>query len=759
MSSMSVNNNSESILFQISSSDANTFLHGTNNGQPFASKLLSINKIQFQVYIYPNGIDKKQIGNIQFIVVPNKFDTSIKSVAVCCQLCCPTLQIMFKQLKVLQKTSDTIDWYPHQFQISDYENIMKNGIIFICDIEVLKIKYKSNSSTMGGIGRKLSLHKRKHSRANSLSTDMNLYVFQPQTFQAKSQINIEWIIKNKITHHIYSQNINSMWCLSLCPKTSGIKNKNNSNVELVLKLLRLPHPDIRFIEVDFTVQINELFHVHRRNISFSYNKSTETSKLFLIYKLDEFSTFKLKMNIKIIKIFKDIGKNGKEIKDSWNIFGFVRDEFQPETFQCNTDYGQHNKTNEDEKDDMKSFYSSTGSIDDITENISISTSKTAHNKSQNIKKHIQKEIKDPQRKTSYSSMTLAPPTSTNTSYRSSITSYNSSHRASILHNIAENKEDHTHQLTVDHVPWDMHIEGNNNENKQQYGHETKMDGNMFNRKFECWLCDDLQLKEYLQNFISNGCADIRCIEDFDDKTLIDYGIINKHHRKLISKEAQKFIKGENDLQELMKKNQTLKSHKKTLQENGIFTLDELQSIQTEKELLKIVSTTNVCAEIWRIIKMAPLQLEISQLQEECQLIKQHNATFFGDAMKMYKQLEENNQYMQMQVQVASILDEYFSEFKNQKTSWDQSTPNPNINTRVSGRSISSYSGLSTKIRTGNNGDSIVPHSSHSTSGNSSSGPSDDTEFNRYSHGDSSNTSAIIFPKIKSNPWMERDNKQ
>eukprot|EP01084_Bolivina_argentea_P086559 156472_1 len=146
---------------------------------------------------------------------------------------------------------------------------MKNGIIFTCDIEVLNIKYKSNSSTIGGIGRKLSLHKRKHSRANSLSTDMNLYVFERRTFQAKSQINIEWIIVklNKRTHHICSQNINDMWCLSICPKTSGVKNKNNGNVELVLKLLRLPHPAIRSIEVDFTVQIfsevNKINEVHR----------------------------------------------------------------------------------------------------------------------------------------------------------------------------------------------------------------------------------------------------------------------------------------------------------------------------------------------------------------------------------------------------------------------------------------------------------------------------------------------------------------
>eukprot|EP01084_Bolivina_argentea_P138529 243844_1 len=164
------NSNSDSVRIQIPDAHINTFLHQTKNGKDCNSQLLSIKNIPFHIGLYPNGKKgKKHEGNIQFIVAPDKDkDSLVNYVAVYCQIYCPTLGIMFKGTKSLYKTSDIL-----QLQLSKDEHqdiIIKNGIMFICHIEVLKIKYKNNSS-MSGITRKFStsLKRRRSSGGSSFS--------------------------------------------------------------------------------------------------------------------------------------------------------------------------------------------------------------------------------------------------------------------------------------------------------------------------------------------------------------------------------------------------------------------------------------------------------------------------------------------------------------------------------------------------------------------------------------------------------------
>eukprot|EP01084_Bolivina_argentea_P138531 243846_1 len=324
--------NSDSVRIQIPDCHINTFLNQTKNGKDWKSQRLSIKNILFHIGLYPNGQGKKYAGNIQFIVEPDKDiykDCGIDYVAVYCQIYCPTLGIMFKGTKSLYKKTDILQLQLPKEKHQDI--IIKNGIMFICHIEVLKIIYKSQSR-VSGLTRKLStsLKKKKRSRNSASSRSVGSLdsiasdVFIPRTFHSKSSVNIEMVINDKMIHPVYSEDINNMWCLSVIRNILSTKTKKSrpQGRQLVINMIRLPHYDIKSIEVDYTVEIVPLIpqqssqcipvHIYGRNVLFSYKKTTETLNLFEASKLDEFGgIYKLKMNIKIITLYKDLGKNAK----------------------------------------------------------------------------------------------------------------------------------------------------------------------------------------------------------------------------------------------------------------------------------------------------------------------------------------------------------------------------------------------------------------------------------------------------------------
>eukprot|EP01084_Bolivina_argentea_P207882 354593_1 len=365
----------ETAYFPIKGSDLAQFLK-TNSAQCFASKSLSINNIHFQVYIYPNGTDKKNIGYVQFVVVPSKFDSNIKSVTVCCKLYCPVFQVMFKEVITLNKSSDNIQWSNYALPLSECEHIITHNrtdhLDFICDLEMLKIKDKSNKYN-SGIKQRLSIRKQ---------SGLPISAFQPRTLTLKTHTNIEWNITNQMIalfKHIingksfYSQDINNMWCLCVY--------SNGNHFELALKLLYLP-PEIKTIAVDFSIQKNKSVEklVQKRNILFNYKKTQETATLFKVSDLMKWCSSKVSISVKVKKIFQVVkGKNaiGEEVKGSFSKYGFT--DFPPGQFQFNIDYGkdkikygQTDKSSYYSMDDTK--YSHTP-ITDVTENLSDSRSK------------------------------------------------------------------------------------------------------------------------------------------------------------------------------------------------------------------------------------------------------------------------------------------------------------------------------------------------------------------------------------------------
>eukprot|EP01084_Bolivina_argentea_P171950 297887_1 len=228
----------ETVHFTIRRCDVNQFLK-SNTQQCFGSQSLSINNVNFQVYMYPNGRDKSNIGNIQ-LVINNTFEQKIKSVVVSCKLYCRSLQIMFKEVRILT-SKDGSQFSKCDLPLFECQNIMiKNGINyldFVCDIEILKIKY-------GTLPKQCS---------SSLSLIENT---------VKSHVHIDWVVSNKMMdlfkHSVskkcfYSEDIQNTWCL--CTYPNGTKGKKKDNgVELLLKLLRLPN-NLKLIALNYEIYI------------------------------------------------------------------------------------------------------------------------------------------------------------------------------------------------------------------------------------------------------------------------------------------------------------------------------------------------------------------------------------------------------------------------------------------------------------------------------------------------------------------------
>eukprot|EP01083_Nonionella_stella_P156174 505373_1 len=665
MSSSVATDTTESVHFAIKDSDLTQF-YKTNCGQEFASKALSISNIHFQIYIYPNGHKKEQFGYIQFMVVPwpTTFESNIKSITVRCQLYCGALQVMFKQVQTLHKVSDIIRWLPHR--IAAPQPQYTKHLDFVCDIELLRIKYKSN-----GLRRKLSLHSTR--REDSLSLPCMDNVFQPQSSLLKSHVDIVWTISNEMlqlfinasntTSH-YTQTMNSMW--SLCVFPNGMTQKDNENVMLLLKLMRLP-PEIRSIDVDVEIQSEEnhsmqMLH-RRREILFNYDKTQEIFPLFTSALLNTMKAFKLKVMIKIIKIYEDIGskQKGRAVTDSWSIFGY--DQFKPRTIHCyDIDHGYHQLI---DREKLKRSHSWTSSgLGDILDH---TVTDTLNDEDDEKRKSFEYY------KTTSSSLLTAPLTSVSRYSSNSITSYRPSVSLPPNVELLDIKED---VAVKDTLKWPIRPMTKQTHLKPEPWSPTSSDvddhgDNIFVTKFKQWLCEDVQKSQYLEAFKSMGCADIRLIKHFTEDTLLNIGINSEWDRKLLLDEINTLKMAQTKFNDLLDEHYVFRSFKSSLKRHGILTRSDLEHIPDEQalqEILNIPFDDNRIREIWCIIhpSQCRLQSEMNELREQHQVTMDAMDVFLQLMIKMQEKISAekpqlpNDQTRRIEQQQNGILNAYYA---------------------------------------------------------------------------------------------------
>eukprot|EP01084_Bolivina_argentea_P031875 58978_1 len=156
-----------------------------------------------------------------------------------------------------------------------------------------------------------------------------------------------------------------------------------------------------------------------------------------------------------------------------------------------------------------------------------------------------------------------------------------------------------------------------NQNEKKYDGDyvqEKQNGNKCKLKFEYWLCNVVNLKQYLSSFEQNEYNDISMIEYFDEDTIKnEIGIKKSVHYKLIMKKINEFKQLQNKFNVVLDNNAQLKQYKQEFEQNGIVTLKDLQTdIQTPQELGKIlrIRDQNKINLLWNIV-------ESEQFVQEC----------------------------------------------------------------------------------------------------------------------------------------------
>eukprot|EP01084_Bolivina_argentea_P146080 255880_1 len=161
-------------------------------------------------------------------------------------------------------------------------------------------------------------------------------------------------------------------------------------------------------------------------------------------------------------------------------------------------------------------------------------------------------------------------------------------------------------------------------------------------KFNHWLCDIVQLKQYLCLFQENECNDIRMVQDFDDDILKnEIGIAKTLHRKLILRKSKEFSESHIAFQMLLESDNELKQYKQQFEINGILTLKDFKNdIKSTQQLSQIlnIKNKNKINVIWKNIVCSPKQIE----NEEKMSVVHHIKKFSEKYTKCYYKLEANN---------------------------------------------------------------------------------------------------------------------
>ena len=234
----------------------------------------------------------------------------------------------------------------------------------------------------------------------------------------------------------------------------------------------------------------------------------------------------------------------------------------------------------------------------------------------------------------------------------------------------------THSI-IDHDDTEILFEGKDDsehDDDEKGLDEIRMHETIFTKKFKHWLCDNVKLAQYLIKFELRQSNDIRAIKYMDDTDLMNIGIENKFHRKIILEAIDIYKKLQQDFDELLDKHKVLRSFRGILKKKGILTRLDLANIPNKKELQTILNLSDdddKVSEIWYIIhpsqsqlhvEMNELQIQIKQtvamMEESLQSIQK-----MQNKIRMSKQNSFTRQLQQMQ---DSMVNDYYLICRNHR---------------------------------------------------------------------------------------------
>ena len=155
----------------------------TDNFEPFYSKSVLVNNIEFKIELYLNGQNDDEMGYVQFNIILFKIPHNVKSIVLTVRLHCKVRNTSYKQVQILTHKNDIISWPKYQLPLSELEG----DTVFGCDIELLQMKYSNSSSIVSNIFGGGN----KHNKDNDDEKEQ-IFTYRPLATTAK--VRFEWEI-------------------------------------------------------------------------------------------------------------------------------------------------------------------------------------------------------------------------------------------------------------------------------------------------------------------------------------------------------------------------------------------------------------------------------------------------------------------------------------------------------------------------------------------------------------------------------------
>eukprot|EP01084_Bolivina_argentea_P310025 536343_1 len=196
-----------------------------DNNTSFQSKRFKIENLDWQLEIYPNGLNAKYLGSFDVLLLLNTIPPEWKCIVVAITIYSPQTYSQFSCIHEYSEKSKchARDWPPYTLSLSELKQLQPQEITLTVSIEILRI-----------------ITKEPHAIIYQDPYQMN------PTIQVNETWHIDETLMNKIKacktprKRIYSEVLRNMWVISLWPNST---NETNDQRECLVRtaLCYLPY--------------------------------------------------------------------------------------------------------------------------------------------------------------------------------------------------------------------------------------------------------------------------------------------------------------------------------------------------------------------------------------------------------------------------------------------------------------------------------------------------------------------------------------